>query len=590
MSIGQIDSGKVHSVVYGAGKYAEILYHRFELAGRSDEIAYFLVSDLNGTDATLHGKSIFVFDEKKNDLADKNVIIAMSERQSCAVLESLREVPVLSLMVMSSEENRFRNADLKVLETYSLCAVREKDSFYNRCIVPRVSIVVPVYNSQKFLKQCMDSLVSQTLHDIEVICVDDGSTDESSKILDDYASRDGRIRVIHKSNSGYGNSINVGAKAARGKYIGIVESDDYVARNMFERLYLAAEENDLDMVKAECYFCWDNINYRLPRHVTKMNAYYNQVLTDADRDLFFGFFMNTWSGIYRRNFLEEYGIVHHETPGASFQDNGFWLQTMFHAQKAMWLTDKLYYYRQDNENASVRGDAKAYEMSDEFNWAEEKLGKQGVESANRYYLDYFRLLRNKGNLLRISDEKKREFYPRMVDDYKKYGVVLSDYPSDAINQLFQSHKRNRDWCNMELLAFKSLEGWYKGFMSDPDLFVQRIIENKKQVVSRIEQAKRVYIVGTNPLAQRVMRIIYNMGLFSRIAAFIGCGVIEDSCLATIPVLSAYDPDIDLDGSLAIVGADRNTTDYQRYVQILDVLKAENRMESEDITDNFYWIF
>ena len=101
----------------------------------------------------------------------------------------------------------------------------------------RVSVLVPVYNVKKYLRQCLDSLAAQTLDGIEFICIDDGSTDGCSEILDAYAEKDERFRVIHKENSGYGASMNVGLRAARGEYIGIVESDDWIAPTMYEELY-----------------------------------------------------------------------------------------------------------------------------------------------------------------------------------------------------------------------------------------------------------------------------------------------------------------------------------------------------------------
>ena len=100
----------------------------------------------------------------------------------------------------------------------------------------KVSVIVPVYNVQEYLAECMESILTQTLQDIEIICVDDGSTDRCVEMLDDYARQDQRVKVIHKSNTGYGNTMNVGMRAAEGEYIGIVESDDRILPNFYERL------------------------------------------------------------------------------------------------------------------------------------------------------------------------------------------------------------------------------------------------------------------------------------------------------------------------------------------------------------------
>lgn len=95
---------------------------------------------------------------------------------------------------------------------------------------PIVSIVIPVCNVEKYLRECLDSVINQTMTELEIICVDDGSNDNSLSILKEYENKDNRIIVISKENSGYGNTMNVGMDKATGEYIGIVESDDYIEK------------------------------------------------------------------------------------------------------------------------------------------------------------------------------------------------------------------------------------------------------------------------------------------------------------------------------------------------------------------------
>ena len=115
----------------------------------------------------------------------------------------------------------------------------------------KVSIVVPIYNVENYLDECLNSIANQTLKEIEIICVDDGSKDDSLNIAKKWQRKDKRFIVITKENSGYGNTMNVGIDAAHGEYLGIVESDDYVDKHMFEVLYSAAVNNDLDVVKSD---------------------------------------------------------------------------------------------------------------------------------------------------------------------------------------------------------------------------------------------------------------------------------------------------------------------------------------------------
>lgn len=111
----------------------------------------------------------------------------------------------------------------------------------------KVSVIIPVYNTEALLPRCLESVVAQTLSDIEIICVDDGSTDGSLRLLNEWAARDSRIRVIHQSNGRQGKARNAGMAIAKGEYIGFIDSDDYIPVEYFERLYEAAKEVDADM-------------------------------------------------------------------------------------------------------------------------------------------------------------------------------------------------------------------------------------------------------------------------------------------------------------------------------------------------------
>ena len=119
--------------------------------------------------------------------------------------------------------------------------------------MPILSILIPVYNVEKYLAQCLESVINQTLSDIEIIVINDGSKDNSLNIIKDFAAKDKRIIVIDKENEGYGKSMNRGLDVASGKYIGIVESDDWIEPNMYEKLISTAEKYKADIVKANFF-------------------------------------------------------------------------------------------------------------------------------------------------------------------------------------------------------------------------------------------------------------------------------------------------------------------------------------------------
>ena len=129
----------------------------------------------------------------------------------------------------------------------------------------KVSILVPVYNVEAYLPKCLNSLIGQTLQEIEIICIDDGSTDSSGTILDEYAAKDKRIRVVHQKNGGYGKAMNTGLHLAQGEYIGFVESDDFAATEMFVQLYQAAVKYRAQIVKSNYYRYWENPNEKIKK-------------------------------------------------------------------------------------------------------------------------------------------------------------------------------------------------------------------------------------------------------------------------------------------------------------------------------------
>ena len=143
----------------------------------------------------------------------------------------------------------------------------------------KISIIVPIYNAEKYLEQCLQSIKNQTLKDIEVICVDDGSTDSSPQIMDRFQNEDQRFKVIHKSNGGNGHSMNTGLAAATGEYIGCVEADDYIENNMFEKLYMYTNNGTVDIVKSNFWNCYENEDGSIKKVVNEERSNMPEVAT-----------------------------------------------------------------------------------------------------------------------------------------------------------------------------------------------------------------------------------------------------------------------------------------------------------------------
>lgn len=243
---------------------------------------------------------------------------------------------------------------------------------------PLITVLVPVYNTEQYLEQCLDALAAQTLKDMCFLCIDDGSTDSSPAILARYAEADERFRVITKPNSGYGASMNIGLNVANSKYIGIVEPDDIPSVNMFEKLVELAEQTGADVVKSNYYehrqgrslegdVLVENLSSNLP---------FGQAFSPTEHPEVLNASASIWSGLYRKEYLDREGIRFLETPGASFQDTSFNLIALTGA-KCMALTQEGYlHYRTDNSTSSVKSGEKVFYICDEYEHVWDFLSKK----------------------------------------------------------------------------------------------------------------------------------------------------------------------------------------------------------------------
>lgn len=221
---------------------------------------------------------------------------------------------------------------------------------------PLISVIVPIYNVERYLEQCLSSLEAQTLRNIEVLCIDDGSTDSSPRIVDEFAARDERFVAVHKENGGYGKGINTGLDRARGAYVGIVESDDYVTPEMFEHLYSAAERHDFPDIAKASY--WRVCHADSPQEELVPAYYYHQVahvdvpFTLAEDAEFLFHHPSIWTAIYKRDFLTDRNIRMKEVPGAGWVDNPFLIETLAQAESIVYIDELLYCYREFETGSS----------------------------------------------------------------------------------------------------------------------------------------------------------------------------------------------------------------------------------------------
>lgn len=261
--------------------------------------------------------------------------------------------------------------------------------------MPKVTVIIPVLNVRPYIKECLDSVINQTLRDIEIFCIDAGSTDGTLEIEKEYAARDSRITILDDDAHSTGYAKNLGVCRSKSPYVAIVESDDYIVPDMMEKLYQKAVEHDLDMVKANYRSFLGQGEARLfvDKSVSLYREDYEKVIDPRMDNRFFGWDMYTWTGLYKKEFLKTNHILHHESKGAAFQDVGFWFQTFCYARRAYLMKEYFYCYRRDNPDASVRNPNRTFVMCDEYRFVRDIISKdhqtwERVKPA--YYHEMFR--------------------------------------------------------------------------------------------------------------------------------------------------------------------------------------------------------
>lgn len=372
----------------------------------------------------------------------------------------------------------------------------------------KVSVLIPVYNVGKYLEQCLDSIQNQTLEDIEIICVDDGSTDESPGILDRYAARDTRICVIHKPNTGYGNSMNIALDRATGDYIAIIESDDFAERDMLMKLYGMARNQEADVVKANHYnhfadgdYFYDRLS-EYPKGEAINVLRFPEILNIAD---------TIWTCLYRREFLHSNAVRFHETPGAAYQDISFALQVWLKGAETFFIPDAVMHYRNDNPDSSMYDPYKVFCVLDEYEWLESlfcdflkknpKVDKYFVASKYRDYINHYhrvamqyqyallvKIASSLGNDIREGRILEKAFKPGV---WEKANKIHTD-----MNAFYMGSAKEWKDLRMQFCRYGNEELYGKGFIHEVFNFPRVVIYGAGRVGQRL--AGKMLEMGVRP--------------------------------------------------------------------------------------------
>ena len=248
---------------------------------------------------------------------------------------------------------------------------------------PLVSVLVPVYNVGPYVGSCLESLLTQDLAGIEVIVVNDGSTDDSRDVIARVCDGDERVRIIDKENSGYGASLNRALDEARGEFVGILESDDEMMDGALALMLSEALRLGADVVKGDFLYWWSGNEERTVR-AYEITPDMCGSLVDTTSDFrIYSRKSTIWSAVYRTAFLREHGIRFLETPGAAFQDTSFNFKVFASCHKVAFVDAPVIRYRQDNEGSSIHSKDKADAVGVEF----DEIDRWLVENAEPQCLD-----------------------------------------------------------------------------------------------------------------------------------------------------------------------------------------------------------
>ncbi len=350
---------------------------------------------------------------------------------------------------------------------------------------PIVSIIVPVYNVGEKIHKCLDSLINQTLHNIEIILVDDGSTDNSGEICDTYANVDFRIKVIHKVNGGVSSARNAGIMAASGKYIQFVDSDDYTDENSCEIMVNAIEKYGVDLIVASYHTVY---NDNIMKHICPEKVYNNiSDMKENFRLIYLDCFLNSpWNKLFKRDKINKY----YDESMRYFEDYFFNLDYIDNINSLATISTPLYYYIEDM-GASL---TKVFreDIFDVF----PKIYYRQKEFCHKYFGDEFdnylksSLLYgfyNSAQKLVYSDKSKK-YKLNKINAWLKYDVMNTEFDKSVID--FVNRTSNKQFrIGYGYIINKKAEDLYRF------LKLKKMINPIVQRIKNISKNKEVYDVN-----------------------------------------------------------------------------------------------
>lgn len=301
----------------------------------------------------------------------------------------------------------------------------------------KVSIIVPVYNTEKYLRRCLDSLVNQTIEDIEIIVINDCSPDNSKEILKEYEKKyKDKIKVFHnKTNKGIGYNRNYGIKKATGEYIGFVDSDDWVNETMYDKLYKKAKEDNLDLVLCNFHKMLEKENNLEEIDANEISYFKNTNLKQTP-NLLLDVELAPWNKLYKKELIKEIAFPEN----LKYEDTIFVLKAMARSKKIGMVDEKLNYYLVRSKSETTVMNKKVYDIL--------KVSKMMIDELKSH--DYYNDVKDYVEAMTI----RNLFRYTLQQRYQKDKKLANGFIDDAfkfLNEEFPNWKQNKIWKKRNIL-------------------------------------------------------------------------------------------------------------------------------------------
>ena len=343
----------------------------------------------------------------------------------------------------------------------------------------KVSVIVPVYNVEKYLGECLDSVINQTFEDIEIICVNDGSTDKSLEILNDYAGRDNRIKVFTQENKKQGAARNFGLDKSSGDYVYFMDSDDYIDLSTIEKLYNNAVSNNSDIVVSKIARFTDGsnkINYSIPGfdfETQFKNVDFNDFTFDYNdiKQYVLNRSFAPWMKLFKKEFLLENNLQFKEY--LAFEDVLFHVQTFLKAERISFSPNFFYYYR-NNPNSTMNTSENGLDIFKIIDFVQQYLIENEFMDEFNDEFDLFKVVQI---LNYIISTKSEEYFQKAKMEFSKI-----DFSSNSLKDAFLLKRFDLVINSDTLIDY--IEGSYNFKLNDLNQKITVLKSEKKVLIEK----------------------------------------------------------------------------------------------------------